>query len=243
MTIAAEHRLYAIGDIHGRLDLLEQMIDLINRDIESHAGKAVIATLGDYIDRGPDSYGVLDRLAKNPFNGRYVALKGNHEALLEAFLDNPAIGPDWWRLGGLDTVKSFKIAVEPKISLAGFKRVASELRGAMPQAQQEFLKSLKPSLMIGNFFLCHAGVRPDTSLNHQSEDDLLWIREAFLSSQSDFGKIIVHGHTPRREPEVLANRINIDTGAYASGRLTCVALDESGHRFITACSTTPAAGQ
>ena len=104
----ADTRLYVIGDIHGRLDLLDQLIELINRDIKSREGEAVIVTLGDYVDRGPNTSGVLDRLANNPFEGRYVALKGNHEALLEAFLDNPAaVGPDWWHLGGLETVKSF----------------------------------------------------------------------------------------------------------------------------------------
>ena len=233
MTIA-ENRVYAIGDIHGRLDLLKSMIERINGDIKSRADENIIVTLGDYVDRGPDSSGVLDRLATNPFAGQYVALKGNHEALFEAFLDNPTVGPDWWRLGGLETVKSFGIEVTPKMRSSDFERVARQLRDAMSSQQIEFLKSLKMSFEFGQYFLCHAGVRPGVSLARQSEVDLIWIRDEFLSSQSDFGKVVVHGHTPRREPEVLANRINIDTGAYASGRLTCVVLDQSGHRFITA---------
>ena len=109
----------------------------------------------------------------------------------------------------------------------------SQLGEAISLRQSEFLKSLKTSLVFGRYFLCHAGIRPGISLEHQSEVDLLWIRDEFLSSQTDFGKIVVHGHTPRREPEVLENRINIDTGAYASGCLTCIVLDGSGHRFIT----------
>ena len=95
-----------------------------------------------------------------------------------------------------------------------------------------FLQSLKTSLSHGKYFLCHAGVRPGVPLDRQSEDDLLWIRDEFLSSKMDFGKIVVHGHTPTEEPEVLPNRINIDTGAFATGRLTCVALDGKGHRFL-----------
>jgi serine/threonine protein phosphatase 1 len=238
----ADTRLYVIGDIHGRLDLLEQLIELINLDIKSREGEAVIVTLGDYVDRGPNSSGVLDRLANNPFEGRYVALKGNHEALLEAFLDNPAaVGPDWWHLGGLETVKSFGVAVTSKMRRADLERMAKQLDEAITSKQSEFLKSLKTSLVFGGYFLCHAGVRPGISLELQSETDLLWIRDEFLSSETDFGKVVVHGHTPRREPEVLANRINIDTGAYTSGRLTCVLLDERGHRIIATGSAPTAA--
>jgi serine/threonine protein phosphatase 1 len=153
--------------------------------------------------------------------------------LLEEFLDKPAVvGPDWWRLGGLETLKSFGVAVKPKMRRADFERMARQLGEAISLKQLEFLKSLKTSVVFGGYFLCHAGVRPGISLELQSEEDLLWIRDEFLTSQTDFGKVVVHGHTPRREPEVLANRINIDTGAYTSGRLTCILLDESGHRFI-----------
>jgi calcineurin-like phosphoesterase family protein len=226
-------RLYAIGDIHGRLDLLDRIIELIDRDLKAHPGDSVVVTLGDYIDRGPQSRGVLDRLAGNPFGGRYVPLKGNHEALLESFLDNPAIGSDWWRLGGSETVKSFGVAIKPKMKLADFERVARQLPEAMSAQQIEFLRSLKTSFASESYFLCHAGVRPGLALALQSDVDLLWIRDEFLDSDSDFGKIIVHGHTPVDAPEVLQNRINIDTRAYASGRLTCVVLDHDRHRFIT----------
>jgi len=226
-------RLYVIGDIHGRLDLLDRMIALINLDIRAGDGEALIVTLGDYIDRGPNSREVLDRLLQNPFSGKYVALKGNHEALLQAFLDDPTVGADWWRLGGVTTLRSFGIAIKPRMTRRGFAHAAKQLREALSPQQIEFLGSLKRSLVSGRYFLCHAGVRPGVPLDSQNEEDLLWIRDEFLSSEIDFGKIVVHGHTPVGEPEVLANRINIDTGAFLSERLTCAVLEGDGHRFIS----------
>jgi serine/threonine protein phosphatase 1 len=231
--IAGNSRLYVIGDIHGRLDLLLRIVEMVNRDIKSQGGDNLIVTLGDYVDRGPSSRGVLDCLISNPFAGRYVALKGNHEVLLESFLENPAVGVDWWRFGGLETLKSFGVKAKRRLTLNDFGRLAVQLRAALSTQQREFLGSLKTSLAVGRYFLCHAGVRPGIALELQSEDDLLWIREEFLESQCDFGKIVVHGHTPVREPQAEANRINIDTGAFSTGRLTCVVLEEDGHRFIS----------
>ncbi len=225
--------LYVIGDIHGRLDLLQRMAGLVNTDIRSSGQDNLIVTLGDYIDRGPDSRGVIDYLLSNPFAGQFVGLKGNHEALLEKFLGDSTIGADWWRLGGLETLKSFGITVGPRMTRRGFKKAAVQLQETLSQQHLEFFSSLKTSLVVGNYFLCHAGVRPGVALDLQTEDDLLWIRDEFLESKIDFGKIVIHGHTPTREPQVLANRINIDTGAFNSGRLTCVVLEEGGHRFIS----------
>jgi len=226
-------RLYVVGDIHGRLDLLEQMIELINVDIKARDGDCLVVTLGDYIDRGPNSRGVLDRLLSNPFAGKYVALKGNHEALLETFLDDPTVAAHWWRLGGVQTLRSFGIEIKPRMTGRGFARAALQLREALTRQQTDFLGSLKTSLVVGRYFLCHAGVRPGVPLDSQDDDDLLWIRDEFLSSQIDFGKIVVHGHTPTREPEILANRINIDTAAFLSGHLTCVVLEDNNHRLIS----------
>ncbi len=225
-------RIYAIGDIHGRLDLLERAIATIGRDIERHGAGALTVTLGDYIDRGPASRGVLDRLAANPFPTPYVALKGNYEALFAAFLTDPAAGQHWQRLGGLATLHSYGITVGEPMLAIDYVEAAQRLKAVLPATHAAFLQSLKTSVSYGKYFLCHAGIRPGTPLENQAEEDLLWIRDEFLSSQMNFGKIVVHGHTPTTEPQVLPNRINIDTGAFASGRLTCVALDESGHRFL-----------
>lgn len=225
-------RLYAIGDIHGRLDLLERAIKAIERDVAEHGSDAVTVTLGDYVDRGPASRGVIERLAANPFPTPYIALKGNHEALLDAFLADPTVGLQWRRLGGLETLHSYGVPVSGVMVGRDLDQAAEALRAALPTAHTGFLQSLRTSLSHGRYFLCHAGVRPGVPLERQDENDLLWIREEFLRSNMDFGKIVVHGHTPIEQPEVLPNRINIDTGAFATGRLTCVALDQAGHRFL-----------
>lgn len=225
-------RLYAIGDIHGRLDLLERAIAAIARDVDEHGSNALTVTLGDYIDRGPASCDVIGRLAENPFPTPYVALKGNHEAMLEMFLTDPAMGTQWRTQGGEETLQSYGVAVRRLMMGVSNKAAAEQLRAALPARHIQFLRSLKTSHRHGRYFLCHAGVRPGVPLEAQSDDDLLWIRDTFLSSTQDFGRIVVHGHTPRTAPEVLPNRINIDTGAFASGRLTCVVLEESGHRFL-----------
>jgi serine/threonine protein phosphatase 1 len=225
-------RVYAIGDIHGRLDLLERAIAAIHRDVETLGEGALTVTLGDYIDRGPASRGVIEVLAANPFPTPYVALKGNHEALLQGFLTDPAIGDHWRRLGGLETLHSYGVPVGDLMIGKNFAEAALRLRDAMPSAHIEFLRSLKMSLDHGKYFFCHAGVRPGIALAKQSDEDLLWIRDLFLNSTLDFGKIVVHGHTPAAAPEVRPNRINIDTGAFATGRLTCIVLDDEGHRFL-----------
>jgi serine/threonine protein phosphatase 1 len=225
-------RLYVIGDIHGRLDLLDGVIAAIERDVEQHGCDALTVTLGDYIDRGPASRGVLDRLAANPFPTPHVALKGNHEELFEAFLIDPEVAAHWRRLGGLETLRSYGVPVSGVMVGKNYQEAAGRLRAALPAAHARFLQSLKTSLSHGKYFLCHAGVRPGVPLERQDERDLLWIRDEFLNSRMDFGKIIVHGHTPVVAPEVLPNRINIDTGAFATGRLTCVALDDGGYRFL-----------
>jgi serine/threonine protein phosphatase 1 len=227
-------RLYVIGDIHGRADLLDQIAEKIDLDIRQYPGLPCLTiTLGDYVDRGPDSRGVLDRLAGNPFPTNYVALKGNHEWLFESFMQDPSIGHHWRGLGGLETMHSYRVPVGALMTGQGFEDACKALRLAIPNEHLRFLASLKTSLTIGKFFLCHAGVRPGVSLERQEVDDLLWIREEFLTSTRDFGKIIIHGHSPNEWPEVRPNRINIDTGAFATGRLTCLVVENGrAPRFL-----------
>jgi serine/threonine protein phosphatase 1 len=229
----AAARCYVIGDIHGRLDLLDNMIELIARDVaHGNADRSLTVTLGDYVDRGLNSSGVLDRLATNPFPTPYVALKGNHELMLEQFLEDPSTAENWSRFGGLETLYSYGISVDEVKIGKGFERASEMLRAVIPREHLDFLSSLKTSLNLKKFFLCHAGVRPGVALDCQSDEDLLWIRTDFLDSHVDFGKIVVHGHTPCEWPEDLPNRINIDTGAYITGRLTSVVLDGESYRFI-----------
>jgi serine/threonine protein phosphatase 1 len=170
---------------------------------------------------------------RNPFPTRFVALKGNHEALLEAFLSNPSVAEHWRHLGGLETIHSYRVPAGELMIGRNHESTAEGLRAAVPEKHLKFLASLQTSITVGKYFLCHAGVRPGVPLERQSIEDLLWIRDEFLSSTADFGKIVVHGHTPTERPEILPNRINVDTGAYATGRLTCVVLESSEPRFLT----------
>lgn len=225
-------RVYAIGDVHGRLDLLARVAEAIKRDVEAHGSDALTVTLGDYVDRGPKSRQVIDALIANPFPTPHIPLKGNHEVLLETFLADPEIGAQWRRLGGLETLVSYGVPVSGLMVGKNYDEAAEQFRKVLPPEHLQFLESLKTSYSHGNYFLCHAGVRPGVPLERQTVDDLLWIRDEFLSSTRNFGKIVVHGHTPVEAPEVLPNRINIDTGAFATGRLTCIVLEESGHRFL-----------
>jgi serine/threonine protein phosphatase 1 len=233
--LSEPRRLYVIGDIHGRADLLDRMVAGIARDLDAKPIEdPLTVTLGDYIDRGPDSRGVLDRLRRNPFPTGFIALKGNHEALLLAFLDDPSTAIHWRRLGGLETLHSYGVDVGPLMRGRDYEKAAEALQAAMPPEHFDFLAALRGPLTIGRYFLCHAGVRPGVPLQQQREDDLLWIRDDFLDSKADFGKIVVHGHTPTEEPELLPNRINVDTGAFMTGRLTCTVLEGEEVRFLSA---------
>jgi serine/threonine protein phosphatase 1 len=230
---ADDRRLYIIGDIHGRSDLLDRMVSAIDRDIDKHGWRENLTiTLGDYVDRGPDSRGVIERLANNPFRGEYIALKGNHEILFESFLYQGS-GADFWRpLGGLETLHSYGVPINDLLIGKGVDEAYRALNAAVPESHRAFLLSLKNSITIGGYFLCHAGVRPNVSLDRQQEKDLFWIRSEFLNSNKDFGKIIIHGHSPNEWPEVKPNRVNIDTGAFATGRLTCLVIEDGRGRFL-----------
>jgi serine/threonine protein phosphatase 1 len=226
-------RLYIIGDIHGRSDLLDRIVDEIKSDIAKYGRRECLTiTLGDYVDRGPDSRGVLDRLARNPFPTQYLALKGNHEALFEDFLDRPSSADQWRRLGGLETLHSYGVPVNGLMIGKGFEEAARALNAAVPEEHRTFLNSLSTHLCIRDCFICHAGIRPSVPLDRQDVSDLLWIRDEFLDSEQKFGKIIIHGHTPKEWPEIKPNRVNIDTGAFATGRLTCLVIDGDKARFL-----------
>ncbi|WP_050422968.1 metallophosphoesterase family protein [Bradyrhizobium tropiciagri] len=235
LTLTDDVRLYVVGDIHGRSDLLDKIADLITQDLADRpVTDALTVTLGDYVDRGPDSRGVLDRLTRNAFPTPYIPLKGNHEEMLQLFLMDPEIGTNWRHWGGLETIHSYGIAVDTLMVGRGKERASKALRAAIPDEHVAFISSLKLSISVGRYFLCHAGVRPGIPLELQRPTDLLWIRDEFLSSKTDFGKIVIHGHSPVAEPEILLNRINVDTGAFASGRLSCLVLERDARRCLQA---------
>ena len=225
-SLPAELRIYAIGDIHGRLDLLNELLARISSDIALRpTARPLYVFLGDYIDRGSASRETIDRLIEHGKTHESVFLKGNHELIAIKCLSDRGLFDQWLRLGGLETLVSYGVPAE---TLANGKQIAelqSAFHSALPQAHFRFFRDLKNSFECGDFFFAHAGVRPNVELSRQKENDLLWIRGEFLSSNEDFGKIVVHGHTPTREIEVGPNRINIDTGAFATGRLSCLVLE------------------
>jgi serine/threonine protein phosphatase 1 len=173
---------------------------------------------------------VIDRLAQLlPHDPHVVCLRGNHDDMLLAFLADPGrIGPDFLANGGGATLRSYGVT-GPEYDPASLAR---QLAAAMPPRHMDFLRGLAFSARFGDFFFCHAGVRPGVELDRQAEQDLTWIREPFLSDRRDFGAVVVHGHTPVREPEVRPNRINLDTGAVFGRRLTTLVLDGAAHRFL-----------
>jgi len=224
--LLAEVRIYAIGDIHGRLDLLNELLARISSDIALRPTvRPLYVFLGDYIDRGSASRETIDRLIEHGKTHESVFLKGNHELIAIKCLSDRGLFDQWLRLGGLETLVSYGVPAE---TLANGKQIAelqSAFHSALPQAHFRFFRDLKNSFECGDFFFAHAGVKPNVELSRQKENDLLWIRGEFLTSKDDFGKIVVHGHTPAREIEVGPNRINIDTGAFATGRLSCLVLE------------------
>jgi serine/threonine protein phosphatase 1 len=232
-SLPADLRIYAVGDIHGRLDLLDELLARINSDIARRpTARPIYVFLGDYIDRGPSSRQTIDRLIEHGATNESVFLKGNHELIAIKCLSDRGLFDQWLRLGGLETLVSYGV---PPETLANEKQIAelqSAFHSVVPKEHFRFFRNFHNSFACGDFFFAHAGAQPNVDLSRQKESDLLWIRSEFLSSNFDFGKIIVHGHTPVREIEVGPNRINIDTGAYATGRLTCLVMDDSSLSVI-----------
>jgi Calcineurin-like phosphoesterase len=219
-------RIYAIGDIHGRSDLLDELLKRIDTHLETNpVSHSIEVFLGDYIDRGPASRQVLDQLVARSQTNQTVFLKGNHENLLTRFVTNPPILQTWQDLGGLETLMSYGIISSINANAATQAQLAAQFDLVLPKAHRRFIDDLKSSFTCGDFFFVHAGVRPGIPLAEQREEDLLWIRQDFLLYEKDFDKIIVHGHTPVPQPDIRPNRINIDTGAYATGQLTCLMLE------------------
>jgi serine/threonine protein phosphatase 1 len=218
-------RIYAIGDVHGRADLLQSLLTVIDADLARSAPeRAIQVFLGDYVDRGPDSRAVIDLLIERSKSHETVCLKGNHEVFLLEVLKDPARLEEWRRYGGLLTLVSY--GINPTMNPTPEQQIEliEGLRLALPPEHLSFLQQLRPSFACGDFFFVHAGVKPGVALERQKEEDMLWIREEFLESERRFGKYVVHGHTPVSVPDIRSNRINIDTGAYATGNLTLLTI-------------------
>ncbi len=236
-------RVYAVGDSHGCAQSLGALHAAILEDSAAADARApapaerrVVVYLGDYIDRGPDSRGLLEMLIAAPLPGfETVHIMGNHDLLMRQFLDGEDVAGMWMMNGGAATLRSY--GVDPGVLYRigrGAGRLRAKLEARLPAAHREFLSRLRLSHVEGGYFFVHAGVRPGVPLEAQDAHDLMWIREPFLSSEADHGKVVVHGHTPGDAPELRANRIGIDTGACYGGRLTALALEGDGRRFLQA---------
>jgi serine/threonine protein phosphatase 1 len=226
-------RIYAVGDMHGCADLLFKLFRRVDDDLKARPiAESVQVFLADYIDRGSNSRQVIDLLIARRQGHDIVLLKGNHEDCALRFFSDPTVLSAWKNIGGLSTIRSYGVTPTRGEDLQSPEELAAALYHSMPDNHRRLLYGLALSFTCGDFFFVHAGVRPGIPLYEQSEQDLLWIREDFLLHEEDFGKVIVHGHTPAREPEIRPNRINIDTGAYATGRLTCLVLEDDQMRFL-----------
>jgi serine/threonine protein phosphatase 1 len=232
-AIPAGLRVYAIGDIHGCADLLDRMIACIRTDMDRAPPRdALCVLLGDYIDRGPASARVLSTI-ESGLPVPSIALRGNHEQMLLDVLENPSRFETWRHLGGLETLHAFGISIRDVAHGRGFEETRRQLRAALTPRIIDLLHGMPCCYEVGDYFFCHAGVRPGICLANQHSDDLLWIREEFTGSPADHGRIVVHGHTPVETPDVRPNRINIDTGAYLTGTLTCLVLEGESRRFLS----------
>ena len=228
--LPAGQRVYAIGDVHGCLEQLIALHALIAQDLaERPVEQCVLVHLGDLVDRGPDCAQVIAALAGGPPvpGAEVVNLMGNHEDMMVTALTSGRTvdGVHWMRNGGADSLLSWGI---------GRAVPQNEWAGRLPDEHWAFLRALVLTHRVGPYLFVHAGIRPGVTPEAQKREDLLWIREPFLSSKKDLGAVVVHGHTPTQEPVVRTNRIGIDTGAVMGGKLTCVVLEGDQLAFLQA---------
>ena len=227
-------RAYAIGDVHGRRDLLELLLARMDAErLADPRPEDHVILLGDLIDRGPESRGVIDLLLER--QGRDPALtllSGNHEEMLLAILNGDTAHLDrWLRFGGAACAASY--GIDPHaLGTMPTESARQQLLAAIPPTHLALLRGLRPYLVLGGYVFVHAGVRPGIPIERQLTRDLHWIRAPFLQSTADHGAMVVHGHSISDEPAILPNRIGVDTGAYATGRLTALCIDGAERRFL-----------
>ena len=237
-TIPEGRRVYAIGDIHGRNDLLQQLLDKISQDDRQRdSARSEIIFLGDLVDRGPDSAGVIDTAmrARETFgNVRY--LMGNHEEVyLAASTGDEKAVRFFNRIGGRETILSYDISMEEYVGL-DMTQLALRIPQLFPREHIDFISGFEDQITIGDYAFVHAGVRPGVPLSEQRQKDLRWIRDDFLSAQQAHEKVIVYGHTINDEVVETGTRIGIDTGAYYSEKLTALALQGSQRWYLDTAS-------
>jgi serine/threonine protein phosphatase 1 len=229
--------VYAVGDVHGRLDLLHAMDRLIADDVaKTRPDRPTVCYLGDYIDRGPHSAEVITHLADRSVAGTArVFLKGNHEDRMLDFFDAPDVhGPTWMEHGGIEALASYALATGREPTGGDWHALRDELRERLPAAHLQFLRSLRLAFVWRRFVFVHAGLNPERPLRAQDPHDLMWIKEPFLSSTREWSHRVIHGHVMGPEPVFRDNRIGIDTGASQLGRLTCLVVSDGPLRVLQA---------
>lgn len=233
-SVPAGQRVYAIGDIHGRLDLFEQLLDVIEAD-DAARGPADtrLVLLGDLIDRGPDSCGVVERAMALMQSGKVRVLAGNHEEMLLGSLADDETLRHFLRHGGKETMFSYGLTPED-YGKAKLDLLRERLGELVPASHIAFFRAMENQIIYGDYLFVHAGIRPDMPLEKQLLSDLRWIRREFLDHDQPHSHIVIHGHTIAEEPVVRPNRIGIDTGAFASGRLTAIGLEANERWFLSA---------
>lgn len=227
--------VYAIGDVHGCLDTLKAAEQRIRDDLQDAALLPLVVMLGDYVDRGPYSAAVLDHLTEPPPQDfERVALCGNHDAAFLAFISDPASNLGWIEYGGRQTLISYGIEPDKYIDRGrnGIKELRELMSVVIPQAHRQFLASLPIYLQIGSLLLVHAGIRPGVALEQQNDDDLMWIREPFLTKGPELPMLVVHGHTPGKQVLFGPRRIGIDTAALNTGHLTVLKIKDRRFSLI-----------
>lgn len=228
--------LWAVGDVHGRNDLLQPLIAQVLDDLDqTDAQRRLFVGLGDYVDRGADSRGVIDSLiemGRRP-NLECRFLRGNHEIFFERFLSDPDLGPKWCEHGGRAALASYGITPPALAGDAdGWAEASQKTAEVLPPAHRAFLRGLELSFSCGDYFFAHAGARPGTPLDEQTAEDLMWIRSDFTESFEPFEKIVVHGHTPSPAFYTDERRIGLDTGAYATGVLTAMRFQDDRRELL-----------
>lgn len=237
---------YAVGDIHGRADLLTQLLDMLEARAAAdtrEAGPPVVIFLGDYVDRGSASAGVIDLLlTTRPVGFERRFLKGNHEQSMLAFMEAPNANRAWLMQGGVETLLSYGVKPPNPVGTSDdeWQAAGDALRAAVPPAHVEFLNSLERFIAFGDYAFVHAGIDPARSLEDQTDEDLFWARDRFIASKRRFSHRVVHGHTPVDRPYMDERRIAVDTGAYASGTLTAARFEGGEVSFHAVSDRTPA---
>ena len=226
--------VYAVGDVHGCFEKLQVLEQKIVADSAGFNGRKLIVMLGDYVDRGPESAQVIEHLIQPPPDGfQRICLAGNHEAVFLDYLDGNLARDAWLATGGGSTLRSYGIDLSYLSSLYSAQEIDQMARSSIPPAHVDFLRSLPVMAYSSQVVFVHAGIRPGTPLLEQDERDLLFIRNEFFDRSSELDRWVIHGHTPVQKPELSGRRLNIDTGAYMSGRLTAVQIGAGRARFLS----------